>query len=83
MELPFVSRALYDQAHQQIADLKEANGKLWDLVNSKQAAAAEAEPEEAPDPPRQHRKLGSQLRAEFREEAEERFKRDQSAKVKS
>ena len=74
MKLPFVSRALYDQAQQQIADLKEANTKLWELVAAKSDAPSAAQPEDTPEPPRAARKLGSQLRAEFREEAEERKK---------
>ena len=78
MALPFVSRALYDQAlaqkDQQIADLKEANAKLWELVSAKQEVAAKAEEEDEPQPPRPIRKLGSQLRTEFAQAAAERAK---------
>lgn len=73
MRLPWVPRALYDDARQQIADLKEANLKLLELVGLKQSAPSSAEPEEqSPEPPRPHRKLGAQLRAEWRQQAEER-----------
>lgn len=72
MPLPFVSRALYNASQQQVADLKEANAKLWELVNAKQEVAAAVKPEDEPEPPKPSRKLASQLRAEFAEQAAER-----------
>ncbi len=74
MSLPFVSRGRFDDAQRQIADLKEANFKLLELLGMKQATAQAAKPEDEPNPPRSSRKLGAQLRAEFREEAEQRAK---------
>lgn len=72
MRWPWVSAARFDDLRQQCADLKEANGKLLELLGMKQSLATPAEAEEQPEPPRQHRKLGAQLRAEWREQAEER-----------
>ncbi len=72
IEWPFISRARFDVAQQQIADLKEANGKLWDLVALKQNSPSDAKEDENVEPARPHRKLGAQLRSEFRAAAEER-----------
>jgi hypothetical protein len=72
MSLPWVSRALYEAAQQQIADLKEANAKLWELVGAKSDLSTSPEPDDVLVPPKSNRKLASQLRAEFFEEATER-----------
>ena len=70
MRWPWVSPARLEDAQQQIAELKEANAKLLELALSRPAIAAQEKPEEESIPQRPHRKLGVQLRAEFREAAE-------------
>ncbi|MGA2890314.1 MAG: hypothetical protein ABSE51_19900 [Terracidiphilus sp.] len=70
---PFVSRARFEDAQKQIADLKVANAQLLELALSRPAAYAQAdETETLPEPSKPHRKLGAQLRAEFRAAAEMR-----------
>jgi hypothetical protein len=80
MTFPFVSRARFEDALQQIADLKEANAKLLELALSKSTQGIVLEPEEQTEPQRPHRKLGAELRKEFREAAEGRFKQAQMQK---
>ena len=70
MPFPWVSRARFDDAQQQIAELKAANAKLLELALLKSVPAAAPDEEKEPAPQRPHRKLGAQLRAEFREAAE-------------
>jgi hypothetical protein len=70
MNLPFVSRARFEDAKKQIADLKEANKQLLTIALSKPTLSMESEAE--PEPQKPHRKLGAELRREFRIGAEAR-----------
>ena len=72
MRWPWVSRIRLEDAQQQIAELKEANAKLLDLALSKPVAAAAVEDEMEPEPQKPHRKLGADIRREFRAAAEAR-----------
>lgn len=72
MRWPWVSAARFEDLRQQCVDLKEANLKLLELIGLKQETVATKEEEEQPDPPRAHRVLGAEMRARFREQAEER-----------
>jgi hypothetical protein len=72
LDFMFVSKREYTAMEKQIADLKEANAKLWELVGAKQGVPESTEPGEEPAPPRPHRILGAEMRARWRREADER-----------
>ncbi len=74
MNLPFVSRARFEDAQKQIEELKASNAQLLELALAKAAPAAVADRDEDVEPQRPHRKLGAQLRTEFRAQADERAK---------
>jgi hypothetical protein len=74
MDWPWVSRARFDDARQQIAELKKANADLLVLALSKSNSSSmnQEESDEDQKPQKAHRKLGVDLRREFRVAAEAR-----------
>ena len=72
MAWPWVSRVRFEDAQKQIAELKETNAKLLELALSKSVPEPKSQDdfEKEEQPQRPHRKLGVDLRREFRAAAE-------------
>jgi hypothetical protein len=88
MRWPWVSRWRLELAEerlldreQRIEELLSVNAELLELNKQITAAPPVADPNEKPiEPQKAHRKLGADLRREFRERAETRWKEQQADK---
>jgi hypothetical protein len=68
MKLPWVSRALYDTALDQIKELKAANAQLLELALTKQAAPVKEEEEDESMSTKPQRRLVKQIREDAENE---------------
>jgi hypothetical protein len=68
MKLPWVSRAFYDAALDQIKELKAANAQLLELALTKQAAPVKEEEEDESMSTKPQRRLVKQIREDAENE---------------